>query len=77
MEALKKGAEIYFKDNQDLQVIFASPDGQYFYDEGRCLAYCVNNKLGKPVVIDREAPQKKETTKKKVENGSVKKGNSK
>ena len=80
MEALIKGAEIYFNDKQGLQIIYASPDGQYFYESGDCLAYMANNKItGEPIEI--KAPKtdepKSNKPKKKVENGSAKKSNSK
>jgi hypothetical protein len=84
MEKLIKGAEMYFKDSEDLQFIYASPDGQYFYEEGQCLAYCVNHKLDKPLRIERteaeaevEAEAEEIKAPKKQKNGSIKKSSNK
>ena len=53
MSGLINGAKIYFTDKSGLVEIFASPDGQYFYEKGTCLSYCTNNNLKLPICIKR------------------------
>lgn len=82
MNKIIKGAKIYFEDNQDLQIMFASPDGQYFFDNGTCSQYCTNNNLSTPIFINRsdvyDTIDKIKTPKKKtVKNGLNKKSNNK
>lgn len=77
-QTLIEGAEIYFCDKRDLQVIYASPNGQYFYDAGLCFSYIANNKLGgKPLLISKDMfkEESKALEKKKYKggkNGSIK-----
>ena len=54
MSDLKQGAKIYFDDNKDLHIIFASPDGQYFFDIDICQRYMTNANIeGNQMSINR------------------------